>query len=260
MSRTNTGSTSNWLSHSGVSVTAAPVTLAGWIRPANLTANMNIVNVGVGNNQYFALAFDGANAYALGDNVAIFDVNAGGGGNAIVASPAVRPADAARWIHCAGVARSSSSRLAYLNGHPGSVETSSVTPAGINRINIGAYDDTNTRFSPLNGAIGEVAIWNIDLSTGEIQRLAAGEPPSNVRPRNLVCYWDLRSTDLRSYRRNFLLTINGAMPLLAQNPPIVIPRRRLVVMPAAAPGGARVLPPFLSAAFNAGLVLHGPLH
>jgi len=95
------------------------------------------------------------------------------------------------WNHVAAVFASSASRLAYLNGVAGTVNTTDVTPATTpDRTAIGVQIKSDGSRS--NGAtveyLSEAAIWNVALTAAEILQLAAGYSPLFVRPESLIAY------------------------------------------------------------------------
>jgi hypothetical protein len=96
------------------------------------------------------------------------------------------------WQHFAGVTASATSRFAYLNGTPGSVQTTSRVPSGINMLRVGAG---GTAASLWTGTIAHCAVWNVALTDAEIAALAAGLIPLAMRPGSLVAYWPYMGRD-----------------------------------------------------------------
>lgn len=246
MSRTNTGSTSNYLRQSVAEVTVAPLTLAAKFRPQDFSQNNNLVNISLGDSRYYALAFDGNNAYGLGSRVALLDVNSdtssGGGvpGNGIAASPA-HPNRAGEWLACVGVQRSDTNRQAYLNGVPGAVDTTPARPSPLlpSYITVGLYlrGSDDRPFSPMNGAIADVAIWNVDLTPQEIRDYSNGKDPRLIRRGNLVRYWPFRDGRLTDEVAQHALTQTGTVAHSTLQPRIWVPvsrRARLEVAAGAA--------------------------
>lgn len=146
---------------------------------------------------------------------------------------------AGQWFHGAGVWNSVSSRIAYLNGG-GKIENTGTVGALANhdRTAIGARMKLTPVYS--NGAVAEVAIWNVALTDEEIATLAAGCSPLLVRPASLMNYWPLCDTPITfggpeyvtSWKAWNYLTVSGSD--LTDHPPIVKPRGLRIWTPAAA--------------------------
>ncbi len=98
------------------------------------------------------------------------------------------------WNHSAGIFASSTDRAAYLNGDIGNGGFNTVDHAmpstNVDRTSWGKRDDSNGG-RPIDGRIAEAALWNVALSTNEVIALAAGVPPSRIRPGDLLGYWPL---------------------------------------------------------------------
>lgn len=95
------------------------------------------------------------------------------------------------WQSYAAVFASSTSRKAYLNGVPGTEDTASVTPDGLEQTYIGAQTTTYTtdHNQGVNGCLAYCAIWSAALTDAEIASLHAGTyTPDEVRPESLVLY------------------------------------------------------------------------
>lgn len=227
MSRSNTGSTSNYFSNTSAVVTAAPLTYACWFYPSDLTADSNLINIGISSTNYFSIFYDGANDYGAGARAVGIETAA-----ASTYASAMSPTapNGPGWVHCAGVFESSTSRTAYMNGRPGTTNTTSRTPSGINRTNVGLYNDgIGGLYGPMFGAIAHVCVWNVALSTAEIVKLARGGFPMDVKRQNLVAYWPMQgvnsSRELDIIGRQ-QLTLNGTMPPTSGEPLIYVPRNR----------------------------------
>lgn len=224
MARGNDGTGSNYLRVSSGLVTVAPLTMAGWIYPNNVTEDhMICVLENQGNND--AWWFLGALGATGGDPIGLSTANGGTEGIATTSTSFV----ANRWQHAAGVVNSSTSRESYLNGGGLGTNATSITPALINTTFIGNLDGNGgADYASLNGYVADVAIWKVALTQREIQFLASGGRPSQVRPRDLVAYWDLpglltASEPDRVNNRN-PMTTTGTM-LRRPQPPMLRPFR-----------------------------------
>lgn len=194
MARTNTGSTSNYITAVPPTL-PLPLTLACWFRPADLTSNQNLLALLNGTTtEYSVLTFDGANANGQGDNVVL--AISGSGSEAFGVSGVYR-GPTGQWIHCAAVFSSTTSRAAYLQGSRGAIETTSKTAAASDFITFGAYNNNaGGIFSPLNGAIAEAGIWDVALTDDEIYKLSRpGTKPTEIRPQSLRIYRSLDANE-----------------------------------------------------------------
>lgn len=191
MARSLNGS-SDYLRYSGAPVTAAPLTMGCWAkRPGAGDAGGNLMGIyqsGYVNNWHqFSLKW----SISAGAN-AIISANAGGASSAGIATVtrAIGDWPDDTWQHVAAVFESSTSRYAYGGGVAGTQNTTSITPASLNRTNMGFQDNASGSGFAL-GSFAEAALWNVALTTAEIAALAAGVCPLLVRPTSLVSYWPI---------------------------------------------------------------------
>lgn len=204
MARLFTAASSEFLEIDSAPVTAAPLTMACWARSTTIAAgNATLVFVGDkdSNSNYFMLYRNAGNP-----RVEARDISLTGTGTH------QSNFTANTWNHFAGLFVSTVSRRPYLNGVAASApNTTSVTPAGSDRISVGRQG----RLSAVNywdGNICEVGVWNVVLTDAEIAALAAGVSPARIRPGSLVFYapvWgaDSPEADLSSGARD--LTVTG---------------------------------------------------
>jgi hypothetical protein len=176
-------SVSEYLGDGTVSgLTAEPITLAGWFYhdAAQTGCIVGLADASVADTERFLL------------------LAGRGGGNDQVSAFAEAATDEALtgtysrdvWNHGAAVFTSNSSRTAYLNGVAGTANTNNSSVTGIDAVAIGRSPDS-TPSSYMSGRVAEVGIWDVALTTGEIEALAAGVTPLQVRPGNLMHYWPL---------------------------------------------------------------------
>lgn len=231
MARSNTGSTSNWMSTatSPITVDSTPHTISCWFYPANLTATMNLVVIGddAAAVDYSVLVFDGANALGLGDDVVRMSSSTSANNKSAVSTAAVSAVNT--WNHAAGIVASTTSRSAFLNGgNKGTDGGSCPINADVwTSLDVGAYRVATT-ISPINGRIQEVAVWNVALTDAEIAALGKRISPLLVRPASLIFYAPIigrksPEPDLIGGRN---LTISGTMAQ-AEHAPMVYPSRPL---------------------------------
>lgn len=172
--------TSNYTRVSSALVTAAPLTMCCWFNLANTTAEhslMGIFDVG-GDVDYFMLL---ARGDVAGDPIAAVARRSSQG---IANSTAAYTANT--WSHACGVFTSTTSRTVYLNGANSATDTTSITPAGLDRTTVGMRDRATP--TSMSGSIAEAAIWNVALDASEIAALAKGFSPRLIRPASLVFY------------------------------------------------------------------------
>ncbi|MFO1185831.1 MAG: LamG-like jellyroll fold domain-containing protein [Bauldia sp.] len=170
-------STANFWRSGTAAATAVPLSLACWF---------NVENTGV------QQTLMGLFASASAANVASFTIsvttslliNAATSGNAAISSPYA--ASPRVWNHAVGVFSAINARAAYLNGCNKGTNTTSNTPAGINRTSVGV-SDASSALSPIGGAglVALPAIWNVALTDGEVMALARGVSPLLIRPQAL---------------------------------------------------------------------------
>ena len=123
------------------------------------------------------------------------------------------------WHHAAGVWDASDSRAAFIDGGSKGTNGTDVSPATLNRTNIGTLNRNSGPINNVSGLVAEVAIWNIALTDEEVAVLAAGYSPLFVHPQNLILY----SPMIRSIQDRIGavgMTSSGS-PTVADHPPII---------------------------------------
>lgn len=176
-----------------ITVPLVPYTISCWARLTAISQLNTQHLVGFGkisgrtasNRECFRIAIDTSNRLIAqaGDDV--------GADNSTTTATVV----AGSWFHAVGQFRSATYRRAWLNGTAATANTTARTPTlNSNSLLLGASIlDTNplTINQYTGGQISHVAIWNVDLSDTEIQRLAHGVPATMIRPNNLIAYFPL---------------------------------------------------------------------
>lgn len=219
MARAFVSASGQYLEAGTAVVAAVPLTIAAWIRPANVGVVRAIVSLSnSAANEWFTL-YQQANSKS-----AAYQYD-----NAVVGLASATPAMTnGVWYHVGGVFASNSSRTSYFNGADAVTNTTACSPAGaMNRTAVGAVyfggTPTNASFPPFDGDIAEVAMWNVALTADEMAMLALGVSPLLVRPAALVAYWPLlgqTSPEIELRGRNEL-TVTGATA--APHPRIYVP-------------------------------------
>ena len=196
--------TSQYFNTASTPVTVAPLTLAAWFYPNNVTTNFALMsvtdNVEAGSNR-FGITVLGAVA---GDPIQAFAQTSSATGTTNSTSAFL----ANTWQHACGVFESTTSRSIYLNGGNSATNTTLVTPTA-DRIRIGARFSSGSAGIYFLGRIAEVGIWNVALTAAEIESLADGMTCDKVRPQSLVFYAPL-VRDLQDVKGGLTITNNNA--------------------------------------------------
>lgn len=184
-------STANYFELASGIITATPLTIAAWVKPASFPANQYIAGI------FYTSAGSGTaqDGWVLEINATNGVVNAiAGNGTGINIASSASGASSGAWSHMAAKFVSTTSRYAYLNGTPGSQNTGSNTPSTApdkTIIGVLVREDNSKIQAATQCHIAEVGYWNTDLTDAEIAILAKGVSPLLVRPANLVAYYPL---------------------------------------------------------------------
>lgn len=230
MARTFVRASSDYGENTAAVLTSAPLTLACWAYFAERTTVQTLMCLGVNTANANFLALDMAGTVA-NDPIRALTGSATGNG---VAGSVNGPGADNTWGHCAAVFASATSRTAYFNGTAGTANTTSRTPSGINRTELGRLlFESGSITNYMNGRLAEAGIWNVALSAADILQLSKGVSPRLVRPEALVAYWPLvgRASPEPDLRGGFDLTLTGTSQ--ADHPRVYCPGRRRTVF---APG------------------------
>lgn len=189
-------------------VTDYPMTVAFWIKPANLdgTAGRYFGQLHAGNETtHFWRAY--INTGTANDLPPRATITSGYNING-PASP--RMTSTSQWYHVTIRLISATSRYLYLNGTAGSQGTSIVVPATPNALVLG-----NSRLNTsdyLNGRMAHVAMWSTDIGATAITALAGGANPL-AYPSGLAAYWPMNTDELApsdASGNGYTLTVTGA--------------------------------------------------
>jgi len=227
------GGSSDWLSGSA-SPSASPLTLAAWFNADGFTGADEVIALTDSSvtNRYIGIRLSSSNCGAHVDSASGFAESLMGSGGSGLGS----------WTHVGGVFASTTSRLVYVNGSPGTENTGTSSTVTIDTLGIGGLihsSPTNT----VNGKIAEVAVWTAGLSAAEMAALANGVSPLLIRPGSLYAYLPLLDKASPSID---LIGANGSTwsdtPASFQDhPPIIRPSAQILQFPpvaAAPPSGA----------------------
>lgn len=229
MSRSFNGS-SDVLRHSADIVGAFPMTAACWFNSNNITANQTIFSIcdnGV-DNKYIRLVARGATG---GDPLTSQFAAAG---SAVTDDAGGYSANV--WNH--GVLTLDSTTIeTFLNGTgSGGTAISGRTWQGTFNVTTFGLLDKLAPVHYFDGEQAEAGMWSVVLTQSEIDSLAAGVSPSQIRPESLIEPWPLigRNSPEIGLFGGFELTVTGAVQ--AAHPRIIQPSAQIIQFPPPAVG------------------------
>ena len=185
---------------SSAPTSGAPMTICAWLNPKTTVSGVgrSIVQIESsgstfhGNYLLFSSS-DGVNNILKADAYGASSTFTGASGPSTFTTN--------QWVHCAGVFTSTTSRQAYLNGTPGSVDTANCNAQdSAVRLIIG-YQTLSE--------VAEISVWNVALTAAEIASLAKGVTCDKVRPQSLVFYAPL-IRNLQDVRGGRTMTTSAA--------------------------------------------------
>lgn len=199
-------------------VTAAPFTLAAWIRSDDAAIIQGIVFVGDKNvgTQFWSVEAVGTSP---GDPIR-FRVRSGA---TIVTVLTTTGYSVDTWHHVCAVESASNSRAVYIDGGSKATDTTNISPTGADRISVGRLGDS-TPSDYFSGRIAWPAIWGVALNDDEVNGLARGIPPTRIRPQNLRSCWPLYGTaspEVNIWRDGVTYNLTVTGPTQADGPPRV---------------------------------------
>jgi len=222
MARLFDDGSSEYLEIDTAAITDVPMTISLWFRTNDVTLNQYGVTLADKDveDQRFGI---GAGGDIANDPLFFYARN---GVDSIVI-PTTNFMTVNTWHHGLVVGEISGTDASYkviLDGDTGNAGDSGsevARPVGFDRTSIGRMGDS-TPSDYFSGDLGEVAIWNINMSYAEVVELATGAVAWKVRPQNLVFYASL----IRG-----LNDIKGGLVLTAfsgNSGPIVSPHPRII--------------------------------
>lgn len=173
--------TSSYIGATSTPVTGPPFTMACWFNPLSATAGGVLMSIG---NSAAADRFQlAANGDQANDPITFYAQQGASNATASATGYVLNT-----WQHAAAVCSGNASRSVFRNGAQKNTNTTSIIPASVNSILIGARWSAGSRGAFFNGRIAEAAIWNIGLTDDEILSLSKGFAPYLIRPSNLRFY------------------------------------------------------------------------
>jgi len=127
------------------------------------------------------------------------------------------------WHHVCGQWVSNSERHVWVDGVLEDSDTTSVNAGVLNRTVVGRKGAAPTNF--YDSVIAQLAVWDDELSEGEIVGLSQGANPMGVGPTDLVAYWPLWGLDSEEIDLSGQfgsLTVDGAT-VHESGPPVLLP-------------------------------------
>jgi hypothetical protein len=227
MARTAVAS-SDYASRSDIcGLTAYPITMACWFNPANVTAIHPLITLtnSASTDDSLIMWIRGD---AAGDYLAIRAAqNAAATQEATNSSGSVV---AGSWQHACAIFESATVRHIHLNGVcTQNAGTSVVLPTGMNRTTLGASIRSSGTIVA-SADIAFAAIWNVALTEAEVQRLAAGVHPMEIRNSAIVAAWNCKrvAAPEPDQKGTYDLTATGTFALAASDPTIVYGKPRFI--------------------------------
>jgi hypothetical protein len=187
MARLFDDASTEYLENSNAVVSGPPFTIACWSYiDAALDAHQTFLGVfdGDSNNYYYV-------KHNKNGGPALMVYNGSTSGNSFSSGSH----SLETWHHNCAVARAANDRSIFLDGGNEGINTTSVSPSGMDRTTMAGAYWGGTISSYMSGRIAEAAIWDVALTDAEVAVLATGVPPYFVQPDNLVAYWPLLRTD-----------------------------------------------------------------
>jgi hypothetical protein len=232
MSREFVAASSQFLQHAAGIATAVPVSMACWFRVTGVAAAQTLMSLqnsaAIQNRDCFYLGV------ATDSTVNARESSAAGSGVASTSTTVSLDT----WSHACGVFATDADRRVYLNGGGKGTNTTSRTPASINRTSIGRNGSSSAGAAQdyVGGRIAEAAMWSVALTDADAACLALGFSPLLIRPESLIAYWPLigrHSTEI-DVVGGFGMTVTGAT--VADHTRIYMPRRPMLAVPTAEGG------------------------
>lgn len=235
LSRKFVAASSQYLEHAAAALTAVPFTMACWFLSDSATLDQTLISINRSTSFQRGWALMAAGATA-GDPIRLRGNN-GVDSNSDTATGYT----VGQWTHAAGVATGSGAgeAAAFINGTAGVAGNATNGGGAVqDRTSVGRQIAAAATREPMSGQIVWPAIWKVALSAADVQRLASGESPLNVRPESLIFFPDFTGANTEfGIRATYPLVNSGTTPVngtafLRQE--IRKPRRRFNIAGAAA--------------------------
>lgn len=173
--------TSSYIGATSTPVTGPPFTMACWFNP--LSDSLGGVIMSIGNSAAADRFQLGANGDQPNDPITFYAQQGASNATASATGYLLNT-----WQHAAAVCSGNASRSIFRNGAQKATNTTSIIPASVNSILIGARWSAGARGAFFNGRVAEVGIWNVALTDDEVVSLSKGFAPYLIRPGSLKFY------------------------------------------------------------------------
>jgi hypothetical protein len=179
-----------------ISVINRPLTMSVWLRRTSaLNQDRFVTQLNQSTDQQFhRIGTDLGNVYAQNSQADGF------GNNRSVINATILNT----WVHAVGIFTTTRARV-WLDGSQGTLTNTDRLVSTFDRWLIG---------NNMDGQIGDVGVWDVELNSGEIVALAKGFKPSRVRPQSLVYYAPL-IREVQEVRTALTLTASASAPTVA---------------------------------------------
>ena len=196
-------------------VTNHPITMMCWFKTTDMANNLSMVYLGNAVTARWFIFCGGT----VGNVVRAQAVQTSGASGSADSGTTYT---SGRWHHAAGVFASTTSRTAYCDGVPGTVNTASCDPAGgttINRTSVASRISASVRGLYFNGSLAEVALFDVVLNPEDIQAIANRQAlPIDWRRNGLAAYWPI----MHNPGTSFEIDLSGGRSLVHTNAPAVV--------------------------------------
>ena len=220
------GSSASYALVESVPVSAPPFTLAArfWSdAPAHEGPLLGLFNSGSGNDWF-----------TIGLNAGKVELTARSAAAGIRRIAAASAYPTSTWRSAVGVFAAANDRRLYNGADAAMVDTTSVTPLGLNRTGMGRFLDS-TPSAALNAIGALFVVWQAELTPDEAKFFAVGAHPYEIRPGAIVACWDALSAaperDLTSAQRTLSLvnlSATASAPLVDDLPMQTIGRAQAI--------------------------------
>lgn len=188
-------STSNYLAAASQTIPTLPITVSAWYFPiVSPTAAESI----------FSWSSSGATSRIELRLTAAAKAAASVNGSLNVAATSAAAVIAGQWNHLGGIYRISGGGPNYVAGVSLNGTYSETSPASplytensADRFSCGVRTDSTYPSNPCQGYIGEVAVWNAQLTQKELEKLSTGSRAWRIRKSSLIHYYRFLSISSR---------------------------------------------------------------
>lgn len=188
-------------------VASPPFTVALWFRPANLTSDYTLVSLPDKDAaaDYYDIGLDGT---AVGEPIRATAREAGSTNEALSTAG---PTDTTTWRSATAIYASATDRRAFFDGGNKGTNSTSRTPAGVDRFSVGR-NGRSAPFGYFGGHMAWVFVWNVALDDADVAAWHGGDLAQQA---SMVAAWDFTLAPAGSVYADVIgnghdLTVSGA--------------------------------------------------